>query len=100
MATETDAGMTGHLRSVTVTSITSLGGVAAGLLSGYFASGPTDRLGLVILLAMTLLNLGIMRVVGVDVEDFSAKDHLFNAFMTFSLWYVTWGVLLTSGVSF
>lgn len=100
MATETTAGMTGHLRSVTVTSITALGGVTAGVVSAYMASSATDQIGLAILLAVTIANLGVMRVVGVDVADFGAKDHLYNAFMTFSLWYVTWGVLLTSGVSF
>jgi len=100
MATETEAGLTGHVRSVTVTTITALGGVAAGLLSAFLAESATDQIGLAILLAALLANLGLMRVVGVDVANFGAKDHLYNAFMTFSLWYVTWGVLLTSGVSF
>lgn len=100
MATETESGMTGHVRSVTVTTITALGGVTAGLLSAYFAESATDQIGLAFLLALMLANLGLMRLVGVDVAEFGAKDHLYNAFMTFSLWYVTWGVLLTSGVSF
>ena len=85
---------------MTVTTITALGGVAAGLLSAFLAESATDQIGLAILLAALLANLGLMRVVGVDVANFGAKDHLYNAFMTFSLWYVTWGVLLTSGVSF
>jgi hypothetical protein len=41
-----------------------------------------------------------MRLVGVDVSEFGTKDHLYNAFMTVSLWYVTWGVLLTTEVTF
>ena len=100
MATESKAGMTGHLRSVTVTTITSLGGVVAGVLSATLAESATDQIGLAILLAVIIANLGVMRVVGVDVAEFGAKDHLYNVFMTFSLWYVTWGVFLTTGVSF
>ena len=100
MATETQTAMTGHLRSVTVTTITVIGGVVAGVLSAYVAEGATDQIGLAILFGVLLANLGAMRAVGVDVSEFGAKDHLYNAFMTFSLWYVTWGVLLTSGVSF
>jgi hypothetical protein len=101
MATETETGLTGHPRSVAVTTIAALGGVAAGLLSGYLAAGnPTAQVGLVIVVGITIANLGLMRLVGVDVSEFGTKDHLYNAFMTVSLWYVTWGVLLTTDVTF
>ena len=100
MATETETAMTGHLRSVTVTTITVIGGVVAGVLSAFVAGSATDQIGLAPLLGVMVANLIVMRVVGVDVAEFGAKDHLYNAFMTFSLWFVTWGVLLTSDVSF
>jgi hypothetical protein len=96
--TETLDRQAQHRRSITVTSVASLGGVAAGVLSAVVATGPNDTLGLAILLGATLLELGIMRALGVDVSDFSTKDHLYVAFMTFSLWFVSWGVILTSAV--
>ncbi|MFB6113855.1 MAG: hypothetical protein ABEJ58_07100 [Halodesulfurarchaeum sp.] len=99
MATQSEGRMTGHLRSVTVTSVLSLSGVVAGVASAFVAQGPTDRIGLIIAVAAMIANLAILRAVGVDVAEFGAKDHLYNAFMTFSMWFVTWGVFLTSGVS-
>ena len=98
MATETESGLTGHTRSVVVTTIVSLGGVGAGVAAATFAAGPTDTLGLVAVLAAAALELAVLRLVGVDISEFGAKDHLYVFFMTFSLWFVTWGILLMSGV--
>ena len=36
---------------------------------------------------------------GIDTGDLSAKDYLYIVFMTFSLWYVTWAILLTTGTT-
>lgn len=85
-----------HRRSITVTSVASIGGVAAGLAAAALASGPTDTLGIAMLFAATFIELGIMRGLGVDVSEFSTKDHIYVGFMTFALWFVTWGILLTS----
>lgn len=98
MATETANRMTGHTRSVAVTTIASLGGVGAGVAANMFASGAGDTLGLVIVFAAAVVELGVMRVIGIDVSEFGAKDHIYVIFMTFALWFVTWGILLTSGV--
>lgn len=94
--TETLDRQAQHRRSITVTSVASLGGVAAGIAAAYIASGPGDTFGLAMLFAATFLELGIMRALGVDVSEFSTKDHIYVGFMTFSLWFVTWGILLTS----
>ncbi len=99
MATETTERFTGHARSVAVTSVAALGGVVAGVASARVAASATDQLGLVIMVGMLFINLSIMRIIGIDISEFGAKDHVFNAFMTFSLWYVTWGVFLTTGVT-
>jgi hypothetical protein len=98
MATESEARLTGHTRSVVVTTLLSLSGVAAGVVTASLATGPTDRVGLMVVVAAMFANLGILRVIGVDVSEFGPKEHLYNAFMTFALWYVTWGVFLTSEV--
>ncbi|MFB6121564.1 MAG: hypothetical protein ABEJ68_10660 [Halobacteriaceae archaeon] len=85
-----------HIKSVVVTAIASLGGVAAGLVSDAVASGPGDTLALATLGGFALAGLVLMRLVGVDVSDFGAKDNLYVFFMTFALWFITWGILLTS----
>ena len=99
MATETVDRRASHRRSILVTSIATLLGVAAGVLSSMLASGPGDTLGIALVAAGVFASLGAMRVVGVEVEDFSTKDHLYVAFMVFSLWFVTWTILLTTGTS-
>ncbi|GAD53531.1 hypothetical protein MBEHAL_2291 [Halarchaeum acidiphilum MH1-52-1] len=94
--TETLDKQAAHRRGVTVTTVACLTGVAAGLVSNVVASGATDRIGVAPLVAALVLNLGIVRILGVDVEGFSTKDHLYTAFMSFALWFVTWGLLLSA----
>jgi hypothetical protein len=96
MATETETKPgADHRRSVTVTAVATLGGVAAGVVSHAVASGPTDTVGLAVLVAAILVGMGVMRLLGVDVGDFSTKDNLYIAFETFALWFITWGILLS-----
>ena len=96
MATESASRLTGHARSVAVTTIASLGGVGAGVASSMLATGPTDTIGLVLVLAASAVELGVMRLIGIDISDFGVKDNIYVVFMTFALWFVTWGILLTS----
>jgi hypothetical protein len=90
-----------HFRSVAVTSLAALAGIAAGVLSamqvGVAPEAATDLMGLYIFAGMTLVQYPLLYGLGIDVEEFSTKDHLFVAFMTFSMWFVTWGILLTAG---
>ncbi|WP_336035278.1 hypothetical protein [Halobacterium yunchengense] len=97
--TETADPTAAHRRSLKVTTIATLGGVAAAFLSEATISDPTSRTGLLVLLAVVVVELGLMRVTGVDVSDFSTKDHVYVLFMSFALWFITWGVLLTAGVT-
>lgn len=94
--TETVEKRAAHRRGVTVTTVACLTGVGAGLAADVVASGATDKLGVVPLVAAVLVNLGVIQVLGVDVEDFSGKDHLYTAFMSFALWFITWGLLLST----
>jgi uncharacterized membrane protein len=100
MATETVDERAAHIRSVTVTSLTALAGIAAAVVSAMVASAATDTAGLYPLAGVILLQLPVLRVLGVDVEDFSAKDNLYVAFMTFAFWFVTWAILLTTQTTF
>jgi uncharacterized membrane protein len=102
MATETEQGLSGHLRGVTVTTLACLAGVVAALVSGVVlgttAAAAENIVGLVVVGGFVVLQFPILRVVGVDVQDFSAKDYIYVAFMTITLWFITYTILLTSGV--
>jgi uncharacterized membrane protein len=90
-----------HVRGVTVTAVATLAGVAAAIVSAaYLGTAATDRLGLAIMGAFVLAQFPVLKALGIDVDDFSTKDHLYVVFMTFSLWFVTWTILLTNGVTF
>jgi hypothetical protein len=107
MATETQTGLSGHMRGVTVTTLACLAGIGAALGSGALvglgatpvAEAATNQQTLAVLGAFVLAQFPLLRVVGVDVGDFGAKDYLYVVFMTFTLWYISYGILLTSGVS-
>jgi uncharacterized membrane protein len=101
MATETKTGLSGHLRGVTVTTLACLAGVAAALVSGvYVGTTPeaaANQQTLFVLGAFVLAQFPLLKVVGVDIEGFGAKDYLYVVFMTFTLWFISFGILLTSG---
>lgn len=99
MATETLDQRASHLRGLTVTSIATLAGVASALVTSVIATGPQDTVGIAVLGAFVIGQLPLLRLVGIETEDFSAKDYLYVTFMTFSLWYVTWAILLTTGTT-
>mgnify|MGYP000229969962 FL=1 len=97
MATETAEGWDNHLRGLTVTTFASVLGIGAGVASQAMAAGPNDRLGLYLLGAAVLVQLPVYMAIGIDVDDFGVKEYLYIAFITFSLWFVSWGILLTAG---
>jgi hypothetical protein len=103
MATETQTGLSKHIRGVTVTTIACLAGVAAAVVSGVVVgtdpAAASDRLAVAIAIGFIGLQFPILRVVGVDVTDFGAKDYLYVGFMTFTLWFITFAIMLTAGVT-
>lgn len=86
-----------HIRGVTVTTLASVAGVLAGLLAGQFAAGSEDVLGVAFLGLAIFVQFPIYRAAGIEVETFGAKDYLYVMFMTFCFWFVTWGIMLTTG---
>jgi len=97
MATDTGERFSPHLRGVTVTTTATLLGLFAGVAAGVIASGPQDTIGLAFLAGAIGVQFPLYRLVGIDVEDFSKKDYLYVMFMTVVLWFITWGLILTSG---
>jgi hypothetical protein len=106
MATETASedesegeGWDAHLRGLTVTTLASLLGMVAGVGSQVLASSPSDRIGLYLAGGAVLVQIPVYAAVGIDVDDFGAKEYLYIAFITFSMWFITWGILLTTGAT-
>jgi hypothetical protein len=98
MATDTADGMSSHMRGLTVTTITAIAGIGAAFGSNAVASGATDFTGLLVVAVAVLAQLPLLQVLGIDRDDLSGKDYAYIAFMTFALWFVSWGILLTAGV--
>ncbi len=96
--------MDSHLRSITVTSLASIGGIAAALVSSAMTAdmAPADAAmhqpAQAIVLVVVLVQIPLYRAIGAYGEEGPGiKDYLFIAFMTFALWFVTWGIMLETG---
>ena len=105
MSTETADRRQEHIRSVTITSIAALAGVVAAVASAFVtadmsaAAAAQSRQAQLVVLVAVVAQFPLYSAMG--YEDFGgAKDYLFVVFMTFSLWFVTWGIILTAGVTF
>jgi hypothetical protein len=103
MATESRSGLTGHVKSVTTTTLATLSGVAAAVLSGFLfgtsIEAATNTRAVLILAVVIAAQFPAHRLLGIDVDDYGPKDYLYIAFMTFTLWFITYSILLTAGVS-
>ena len=100
MATETaESGWDSHLRGLTVTTVASLLGLVTGVGAQALATGPNDRIGLYLVSGAVLVQLPLYSVIGIDIDDFGPKEYLYIAFITFSMWFITWGILLTTGAT-
>ncbi|WP_411965288.1 hypothetical protein [Haloferax sp. YSMS24] len=100
MATETQTELSGHLRGVTVTTLACLAGIAAAVLSGVLVGttveAATNQLAVGVLGAFVLVQFPVLRAIGITISG--AKDYLYVGFMTFALWFISFAILLTSGV--
>jgi hypothetical protein len=101
MATESSRGISDHLRGVTVTTLACLAGVAAAVASTtVIGSDPSTTIQLGVVAAFVIVQYPILYAIGVDVSEFGAKDNLYVAFMTFALWFLSYTIALSTGVSF
>jgi len=111
MATESGSGWDEHVRSVTVTTMAAVFGIAAAVVSsvitadlvaeGAVKEASRNQRAQLVVLGAILVQLPLVRLVGFyDDEEWSTKTMLFIAFMTFSFWFVTWGILLATKATF
>ncbi len=103
MAAESISDRHEHVRSIGVTAVAALLGVGAAFASTVVtgdlgpAEAATDLRALVIVIGAIAIQFPLINLAGIYGEDeFGPKHYLFIIFMTFSLWYVTWGILLTA----
>lgn len=107
MASDDSDARDDHIRAVTITASASVAGIFAAILSSVItaqaglsgSAAATDMSSLAMLLFAVLIQIPLYRVLG--FEGFGGgKDVLFVGFMTFAFWFVTYGIILTTGVQF
>lgn len=91
-----------RLRAITITAGTTLTGIAAALVSAVLTAGAspavaaTDTSGMFVVPAAIALQYILYD--GVFDDWGGGRDLLFVVFMTFCLWFIAWGVILSTGV--
>jgi hypothetical protein len=104
MATDTADDRAAHLRGMTVTALASILGIVAafGSLVAVGDATPAEiassSISVYVLGASIVVQYPLLKGTGI-VEEFSGKDVLYVAFMTFTLWFISLTILLTAGVT-
>ena len=97
MATESVNEMSAHMRGLTVTTIAAIAGLAAGVASDAITGGnPTSEIAVAILAVTIVVQFPILHVLGIEYDGLGTKDKIYVAFMTFSFWFVSWGIILAT----
>ncbi|NUC74362.1 hypothetical protein HTZ84_19035 [Haloterrigena sp. SYSU A558-1] len=107
MSTESISDRREHIRSISVTALAALLGVAAAFgsmaLVGDVSSADAaanDTRTLMLVAGAILAQFVLYDFTSIyDDDEFGPKHYLFIVFMTFALWFVTWGILLTTGAA-
>ncbi|WP_265109033.1 hypothetical protein [Halosolutus halophilus] len=102
MSTESISDRREHIRSISVTALAALIGVGAALVSatwiGLSSDAATDTRALMLIAGAILVQFPLLGASGIyDEDEVGPKHYLFVTFMTFSMWFVTWGILLSAG---
>ena len=90
-----------RLRAISITTGTTLTGIAAALVSAIMTAGAdpaaaaTDTTGMFVVPAAIALQYVLYD--GVFDDWGGGRDLLFVVFMTFCLWFITWGIILSTG---
>ncbi|ESS13011.1 MAG: hypothetical protein A07HR60_00020 [uncultured archaeon A07HR60] len=91
-----------HTRGVVVTTVACLAGIAAAFASavylGVSAEAAVSTIAVVILGLFVVAQFPLLNVIGIDIGDFGVKDNLYVTFMTFTLWFLTYTILLSTRV--
>jgi len=93
------SGYSQYARSVIVTTGSTLSGVLVAVLTAVSGADPQSNTILLPVAAAVVIQFPIYRVIGLDVDDFGTKGKVYITLMTFILWFLTWGVLLTTNAT-
>ncbi|RQG92099.1 EMC6-like membrane protein [Natrarchaeobius chitinivorans] len=103
MSTESISDRREHIRSISVTALSALLGVGAALASASLtgdvapAEAATQTTPLLLVVGAILVQFVLFDFTSIyDDDEFGVKHYLFITFMTFSFWFVVWGILLTA----
>ncbi len=93
-----------HLTHIKRTLIACFMGIIVGIISflavGTNYAGLTDYtlLGLLLMFAGIVLQRHILMITRLGTPKLGAKGWLYQGFMTFAFWFITWTLFLTAGV--
>ena len=87
-----------HMDRLKRTAVACMVGLVTGMLAFLFDTTPSTgtALGILLLLAGIVFQKYIFFALHMDYFGLTAKDWLYQGFMTFSLWFITWTILLSS----
>ena len=90
-----------HMDRLKRTGIACAMGILAGVLAFYVDSAPPGinpgtALGILFLLAGIVFQKYVFLALRMEYLGLTSKDWLFQGFMTFSLWFITWTILLST----
>jgi heme/copper-type cytochrome/quinol oxidase subunit 4 len=88
-----------HIARIKRTLIASILGILVGILSYYISisfSKDSGILALMLMLACIVIQKHLFILLGMDSSKLGGKDWLYQGFMTFAFWFLTWTILLTS----
>ena len=88
-----------HMDRLKRTGVACGMGILVGALSFYVdtTARAGTSLGILFLLAGIVFQKYVFLALRMDYLGLTGKDWLYQGFMTFSLWFITWTILLTSG---
>jgi len=92
-----------HVQRITRTTVACVAGLIAGVLS-FLLAGTPDAAGLqagastgILLLAVAIaVQKYLFPLLKADTPALAGKDWLFQGFMTFALWFISWTILLSA----
>ena len=103
MATQEATGLSSHLRGVTVTTLACLAGILAAAASAAVVGTSLDaarsQQPFFVLAIALFAQYPILRVIGVDIADFGLKDNLYVGFLTFTFWFISYGIILSANLA-
>ena len=94
-----DTGYSQYARSVIVTTVSTLAGVAVAFISALYMENPESSTSLLLVAAAAFIQFPLYKLMGMDVDNFGMKGKIYIVFMTFILWFLTLGLILTTGAT-